>query len=64
MEEEIPFQAKLLPAYLSFIISAILAIPAIFLDIRSKKSYKWFSIITGLVSLLGFFIIVGVIRYL
>jgi len=54
----------LLPAYLSFIISAIFAIPAIFLDIRSKKSYKWFTIITGLVSLLGFFIIVGVIRYL
>jgi hypothetical protein len=63
-EEEIPFQAKLLPAYLSFIISAILAIPAIFLDIRNKKSYLWFTIITGLVSLLGFFIIVGVIRYL
>ena len=64
MEEEIPFQAKLLPAYLSFIISAILAIPAIFLDIRNKKSYRWFTVITGLISLLGFFIIVGVIRYL
>ncbi|KAF0239529.1 MAG: hypothetical protein FD181_117 [Prolixibacteraceae bacterium] len=63
-EEEMPFIGKLLPAYLSFIISAILAIPAIFLDIRNKKSYQWFSVITGLISLLGFFIIVGVIRYL
>ena len=63
-EEEMPFIGKLLPAYLSFIISAILAIPAIFLDVVNKKSYQWFSVIAGLVSLLGFFIIVGVIRYL
>lgn len=62
--EEIPFMGKLLPAYLAFIISGILAIPAIFLDIRNKKSYPWIAIITGLVSLLGFFIIVGVIKYL
>jgi hypothetical protein len=34
---EIPFQAKLLPAYLSFIVSAIIAIPAIFLDIKKKR---------------------------
>jgi hypothetical protein len=63
-EEEMPFIGKLLPAYLSFIISAILAIPAIFLDVRNKKSYRWFAVIAGLVSLLGFFIIVGVIKYL
>lgn len=62
--EEIPFMGKLLPAYLSFIISGVLAVPAIFLDIRNKKSYPWIAIITGLVSLLGFFIIVGVLRYL
>jgi predicted ferric reductase len=63
-EEEMPFIGKLLPAYLSFIISAILAIPAIFLDVRNKKSYRWFAVIAALVSLLGFFIIVGVIKYL
>lgn len=62
--EEIPFQAKLLPAYLSFIVSAVLAIPAIILDIKNKKSYKWFIIIAGLVSLFGFFAIVGVLQYL
>jgi len=62
--EEIPFQAKLLPAYLSFIISAVLAIPAIFLDIKNKKSYQWFLILAGLVSLFGFFAIVGVLQYL
>jgi hypothetical protein len=63
-EEEMPFIGKLLPAYLSFIISAISAIPAIFLDVRNKKSYRWFAVIAALVSLLGFFIIVGVIKYL
>ena len=62
--EEIPFQAKLLPAYLSFVVSAVLAIPAIFLDIKNKKSYQWFIVLAGLVSLFGFFVIVGVIKYL
>jgi len=63
-EEAIPFIGKLLPAYLSFLVSAILAIPAIVLDIKNKKSYYWFIILTGLVSLFGFFIIVGVLKYL
>lgn len=62
--EEIPFQAKLLPAYLSFVLSAVLAIPAIFLDIKNRKSYLWFILSAGLVSLFGFFVIVGVLKYL
>jgi hypothetical protein len=62
--EDIPFQAKLLPAYISFVVSAILAIPAIFLDFKNKKGYQLFIILTGLVSLFGFFIIVGVLQYL
>jgi len=62
--EEIPFQAKLLPAYLSFVVSAVLAIPAIFLDMKNKKSYQWFVLLAGLVSLFGFFAIVGVLQYL
>jgi hypothetical protein len=62
--EVIPFQAKLLPAYLSFIVSAIIAISAIFLDIKNKKTYQWFILSAGLVALFGFFIIVGVLKYL
>jgi hypothetical protein len=62
--DEIPFQAKLLPAYLSFILSAILAIPAIVLDIKNKKVYRWFIVSAGLVSLFGFFVIVGILQYL
>ena len=62
--DEVPFQAKLLPAYLSFVLSAVLAIPAIYLDIKNKKGYQWFIILAGLVSLFGFFVIVGILKYL
>jgi hypothetical protein len=57
--EEIPFEAKLLPAYISFVISSIIAIPAVILDLLNKKKYQLFIILAGLVSLFGFFIIVG-----
>jgi len=62
--EEIPFQAKLLPAYISFVVSAVLVIPAIILDLKNNRKYQWFIIIAGLVSLFGFFAIVGVLQYL
>ncbi len=62
--EKIPFQAKLLPAYLSFIVSAVIVIPAIFLDLKNKKSYQWFILSAVLVALFGFFVIVGVLQYL
>jgi len=62
--DEVPFQAKLLPAYLSFVLSAVLAIPAIVLDIKNKRVYRWFIILSGLVSLFGFFVIVGILKYL
>jgi len=62
--DEVPFQAKLLPAYISFVLSAVLAIPAIVLDIKNKKSYLWFILSAGLMSLFGFFVIVGVLKYL
>ena len=61
---DVPFQAKLLPAYISFVLSAVLAIPAIALDIKNKKSYRWFILSAGFVSLFGFFVIVGILKYL
>lgn len=64
VSEEIPFVAKLFPAYLSFLLSAILVIPAIFLDLKNKKSYRIFLIISSLAALSGFFVIVGVLKYL
>ncbi len=61
---EVPFIAKLFPAYLSFLLSALLVIPAIFLDIKNKKSYRIFLIISSLIALSGFFVIVGVLKFL
>ncbi len=61
---EIPFIAKLLPAYVSFLFSALLVVPAIFLDIKDQKSYRIFLIISSLVALAGFFVIVGVLKFL
>ncbi len=62
--DEIPFQAKLFSAYLSFIVSSILALPAILLDLKNSKKYRWFIIISGLVSLFGFFVIIGAVKTL
>ena len=62
--EEIPFQTQLLPAYWSFMVSAVLAIPAIYFDWKNKKPTHLFIILAGLVSLFGFFIIVGALRML
>lgn len=61
---EIPFEAKLLPAYWSFIVSGILAIPGIYFDWKEKKPTRLFMLLAGLVSLFGFFIIVGELRML
>lgn len=62
--DEIPFQAKLFPAYLSFVLAAILALPAILLDLKNSKKYRWFIILSGLISLFGFFVIIGAVRTL
>lgn len=62
--DEVPFLAQLLPAYLSFVLSAVFAIPAIFLDLKDKKQYRLFIILAGLVALFGFFIIVGAVKSL
>jgi hypothetical protein len=62
--EEIPFQAKLLPAYWSFVVAAFLALPAIYLDFRNNKKYRLFIVLSGLTCLYGFFIIVGALKML
>lgn len=59
---EVPLEAKLLPAYWSFLLSSIVAIPAFLLDLKERKFAKLTTVIMGLVALLGFFIIVGALR--
>lgn len=60
----VPLEAKLLPGYLSFIVSSLLAIPALILEWADNKRARLFIILTSVVALLGFFIIVGTIRSL
>ena len=60
--EEMPFQGQLLPAYISFIVSAVLSFPAIYFDWKDKKPNRLFYILAGLVALFGFFIIVSALK--
>ncbi len=62
--EEIPIQVRLMPAYLGFMLSGLLAIPAIILEWKNRKGKSLFMILTGLTSLFGFFIITGALRNL
>ena len=62
LTEEMPFHAQLLPAYLSFIVSGVLSVPAIYFDWKDKKPTRLFYILAGLVALLGFFIIVEALK--
>lgn len=60
--EEVPFQVKIFPAYISFLVSAALAIPALIFELLHKKLFRWFIILAILVSLFGFFVIVGTLK--
>ena len=62
--DEIPFQARLIPAYWSFVVAAFLALPAIILDVKDNDKYRVFIILAGLTCLFGFFIIIGAIKTL
>jgi hypothetical protein len=62
--EEIPFIARLFPAYLLFVASAVLAIPVIIFDLKNKKGYVYWAITAALVALAGFFVIVGQLKYI
>ncbi|QIA08948.1 hypothetical protein [Draconibacterium halophilum] len=59
---EAPIEAQLLPAYLGFIASSVLAMAALILDWLNKKYYRLFVVLASLVALLGFFIVVGAVR--
>ena len=59
---EVPMEARLLPAYLSFLVAGILAIPTSLLIWKQHKRANWLIVITALVALLGFFIVVGALK--
>ncbi len=59
---EVPMEARLMPAYWSFLLSSVLSIPAFLLDWKEKKYARLFMVLTAITALLGFFIIVGALR--
>ena len=59
---EIPFQTLLLPAYICFLVSSVLAIPALIFETKNNRMYRYFIVASILVALLGFLIVVGVIK--
>lgn len=61
--EEIPFQVKIFPAYISFLISGVLAIPALIFELlKNNKLFRVFIILSVIIALVGFFIVVDTIR--
>lgn len=59
---EVPLEARLMPAYWSFLLSSVLSIPALLLDWKSKKYARLFMVLTALTALSGFFVIVAALR--
>ncbi len=59
---DVPFQALLFPAYLIFVLSGLLAVPAFILQWKDLKYKNLLIVITTLTSLFGFFIVVGAVR--
>jgi phosphoglycerol transferase MdoB-like AlkP superfamily enzyme len=62
--EEVPFEGMLLPAYWSFVVSAVIAIPAAILEWKNKKTGRLLMILASLVALFGFFVIVDAMKLL
>jgi hypothetical protein len=60
--QELPLQAKLLPAYWLFVVAGMLAIPSFFLELKKKRFARWFLVFMGLVAIGGFFIVIGAVR--
>ncbi len=60
--QEVPFQVHLFPAYISFLVAAALAVPALIFELRRKKLFQLFIILAILVALFGFFVVVGTLK--
>ena len=64
IQEDVPFIARLFPAYIIFLFSGLTAIPALILELKGRKGKTVMTIITATLAVLGFFIIVGALRSL
>jgi hypothetical protein len=62
--EELPFIAQIFPAYIAFLVSGALAVPAFILEWKDRKGKSLLIVLTAIAGLLGFFIIVGALKSL
>jgi hypothetical protein len=60
--EELPLQARIFPAYILFIFSGLLAIPAFIFEWKGLKGKNLLMILTAFIALTGFFLIVGALK--
>lgn len=61
---DIPFPAKIFPAYLLFLISGVMSIAALIFELKDYKRKMALAIVAAMPALLGFFIITGSLRSL
>lgn len=59
---DIPFQAQLFSAYLSFVVAAIVSVAAFIFEWKDHKWGRYLIVASGIIVLYGFFIIVGAIK--
>jgi predicted membrane channel-forming protein YqfA (hemolysin III family) len=60
--EELPFSARLFPAYIAFLISGALAVPTFFLQLKNWKGRNLLLILTAFAGIAGFFVIVDALK--
>jgi amino acid transporter len=61
---DLPFLARLFPAYIFCLLSGVSAIPALISELKDYKRKSLMTIITAILALLGFFIIIGALKSL
>jgi hypothetical protein len=62
LNETVPLLAKILPAYLFFVVTGLFSVISFWLDLKDIKWAKLLTILTGSVAIVGFFIVVGAVK--
>ncbi|PIF05389.1 MAG: hypothetical protein CSA36_06975 [Draconibacterium sp.] len=62
LPQKTPEQVKLFFAYLCFLIALVAALPALFFELKNRKTARIFIVVAALAALFGFFIIVDSLK--
>ncbi len=61
---DLPFPARLFPAYIFFLFSGLTAVPALIFELKESKWKSYLTIISAFFAVTGFFIIAGALNAL